>query len=456
MASTTKIDEIQFLPMRRRLRRRILLFSFLFASIVLILGLGMFSVIEVFLPAKMLEERNRETFARIDCGLQDCDISGIANDFEFNGSEFVLDKNTNFVLNLSWDESFPDARLLFSDTAFAGKYSTPADCKTPSQEMWRLYSEEKQLGERRLVVAVGYASHASWKMDLPSGKPYVVDKALKGQAARIMEALRSEDGRIKLPDAARKRIVVDGYQIVDIATDRLIAGGQQIPVYFPRGKPLPSEGTSLQRDKGRIHLIRTDTRGQLLAVTSYEIGDMSILAALFASLFVISATAAYGSGISFLRKYFILGQMRAHSVDEALRLGEGLSIEFKRSLLFDNSTSVEQVLQTLVAFANTNGGIILIGVDDEARVKGITLEGPKQRDVFSSRIYNIVRQRVRPTPFIQIEYAEVRGFNVCRILVPRGDAPLHFLDGVIYVRYGASDIKAQPEIVKRILTQWTL
>lgn len=283
-----------------------------------------------------------------------------------------------------------------------------------------------------------------------------VDKALKSQMARITEALRSEDGRIEFPDAARKRIVVDGYQIVDMATNRLITGGQQIPVYFPRGKPLPSEGTSLHLDKGWLHLVRTDSGGQLLAVTSYEIGDVSILAALFTALFVVSAIAAYGSGISFLRKYFILGQMNAPSVDEALRLGEGLSIEFKRSLQFDNSASVEQVLQTLVAFANTKGGIILIGVDDEAKVKGITLEGPKQRDVFSSRIHTIVRQRVRPTPSIQVEYIEIRGFNVCRILVPRGDNPLHFLDGVIYVRYGASGIKAQPEIVKRILTEWAL
>lgn len=404
----------------------------------------------------MLENRNRETLARIDCGLEDCDISGIANDFEFNGSEFVLDKNNNFVLNLSWDESFPDGRLLFSDSEFAGKYATPADYKTPAQEVWRLYSERKQIGERRLVVAVGYASHASWKMDLPLGTSNAVDKALKSQMARIMEALRNEGGRIEFPDAARKRIVVDGYQIVDLATDHLITGGQQIPLYFPRSKSLPAEGTSLHCDKGKIHLVRTANSGHLLAVTSYEIGDVSVLAALFAALLIISATAAYGSGISFLRKYFILGQMRAPSVDEALRIGEGLTIEFKRSLHFDNSASVEQVLQTLVAFANTNGGMILIGVDDEARVKGITLEGPKQRDVFSSRIYTIVRQRVRPTPSIQIEYAEVRGFNVCRILVPRGDEPLHFLDGVIYVRYGASDIKAQPEIVKRILTQWAL
>jgi hypothetical protein len=129
----------------------------------------------------MLEKRNRETFARIDCGLKDCDISGIANDFEFNGSEFVLDKNSNFVLNLSWDESFPDVSLLFSDSKFAGKYATPGDCKTPAQEVWRLYSERKQIGEHRLVVAVGYASHASWKMDLPAGSPMMSIRSSKAK-----------------------------------------------------------------------------------------------------------------------------------------------------------------------------------------------------------------------------------------------------------------------------------
>ncbi len=168
-----------------------------------------------------------------------------------------------------------------------------------------------------LVVAVGYVIHASWKMDLPVEKSDDVDKALKSQMARIMEALRSEDGRIEFPDAARKRIVVDGYQIVDIATNRLITGGQQIPVYFPQGKPLPSEGTSLHRDKGWIHLVRTDSRGQLLAVTSYEIGDAVILAALFTALlwFLLSPHTALES--SFLRKYFILGQMHAPSVDDS-------------------------------------------------------------------------------------------------------------------------------------------
>jgi len=42
-------------------------------------------------------------------------------------------------------------------------------------------------------------------------------------------------------------------------------------------------------------------------------------------------------------------------------------------------------------------------------------------------------------------------YTVCTLFVPRGEEPLHFLDGVIYLRYGSSDIKAQPEMVKRLL-----
>jgi predicted HTH transcriptional regulator len=38
--------------------------------------------------------------------------------------------------------------------------------------------------------------------------------------------------------------------------------------------------------------------------------------------------------------------------------------------------------------------------------------------------------------------------------VPRGDDPLYFLDGVIYVRHGSADVKAQPELVRRLLEEF--
>ncbi|MFM9101611.1 MAG: helix-turn-helix domain-containing protein, partial [Cyanobium sp.] len=52
---------------------------------------------------------------------------------------------------------------------------------------------------------------------------------------------------------------------------------------------------------------------------------------------------------------------------DLLRLPEGKTLEFKRDL-----SSPEGALKTIVAFANTAGGILLIGVEDRSHnVRGV-------------------------------------------------------------------------------------
>jgi predicted HTH transcriptional regulator len=43
---------------------------------------------------------------------------------------------------------------------------------------------------------------------------------------------------------------------------------------------------------------------------------------------------------------------------------------------------------------------------------------------------------------------------IARIVVARGEAPLHIIDGVVYVRYGSSEVQAQPEDLKKLVTQY--
>ncbi len=55
---------------------------------------------------------------------------------------------------------------------------------------------------------------------------------------------------------------------------------------------------------------------------------------------------------------------RAMDLVEMLRRPEGKDLEFKRDL-----SSPARVLRTVVAFANTTGGTILIGVEDRNRAR---------------------------------------------------------------------------------------
>ena len=58
--------------------------------------------------------------------------------------------------------------------------------------------------------------------------------------------------------------------------------------------------------------------------------------------------------------------MTGTDIDIALSKGEGLQTEFKSS--FDS-----KVIETLVAFANTTGGSVLIGISDDRKVTGVTI-----------------------------------------------------------------------------------
>jgi predicted HTH transcriptional regulator len=61
--------------------------------------------------------------------------------------------------------------------------------------------------------------------------------------------------------------------------------------------------------------------------------------------------------------------MNYRDIDELLEEGEGFQLEFKRKV-----SSPEKIARTLVAFANTKGGTIIFGVDDDKVVVGVESE----------------------------------------------------------------------------------
>ena len=66
---------------------------------------------------------------------------------------------------------------------------------------------------------------------------------------------------------------------------------------------------------------------------------------------------------------------------ELLKRPEGKTLEFKRDL-----PSPEGVLRSLVAFANTAGGTVLVGVEDRTRhVRGVREPLDPNRRYFLSR-----------------------------------------------------------------------
>jgi len=61
--------------------------------------------------------------------------------------------------------------------------------------------------------------------------------------------------------------------------------------------------------------------------------------------------------------------MQAHDIKELIVGGEGSQVEFKRKI-----SSAEKIARALIAFANTKGGTILFGVDDNGSIVGVESE----------------------------------------------------------------------------------
>ncbi len=129
-----------------------------------------------------------------------------------------------------------------------------------------------------------------------------------------------------------------------------------------------------------------------------------------------------------------------------LKRPEGKTLEFKRDL-----SSPEGVLKTIVAFANTAGGTLLIGVEDRSRhVRGV----PEALDL-EERLANLVSDGIRPRLVPEIEILPWRRTQVLAVHVHPSASRPHLLSregaaGGVYVRVGSTNRRADAELIEEL------
>ena len=132
---------------------------------------------------------------------------------------------------------------------------------------------------------------------------------------------------------------------------------------------------------------------------------------------------------------------------EIIRNGENSGVEFKRDVVQSHALAKE-----LVAFANFEGGIVLLGVEDDGRVSGITRDDP---EMF---VMNTCRDKVRPglIPFYEVVKDVEPGKDVAVVRVSRGfdvHALWHDNKNVYFIRVGTQSRDATPEELSRLFQQ---
>ena len=112
--------------------------------------------------------------------------------------------------------------------------------------------------------------------------------------------------------------------------------------------------------------------------------------------------------------------------------GEGLRIEFKRLI-----HSATKIARSITAFANTSGGVILIGVDDDRRIVGIHSEKETLQIIDEA-----MRFHIEPRPRIEVRIEEFKRRMVLLVDIPESPECPHFhVERVIRRDTGRRDVE---------------
>src|SRR3989344_1863405 len=116
--------------------------------------------------------------------------------------------------------------------------------------------------------------------------------------------------------------------------------------------------------------------------------------------------------------------------------GEGYNLEFKESLN-------DSISKDICAFANTGGGIILLGVTDSREIKGLKLTNS-----LKSRIQNYATN-MNPSLILDINDKD----NIIIIRVPEGEDKPYSINGKFYQRQGANSQQLTRNEIKDLFKQ---
>jgi ATP-dependent DNA helicase RecG len=132
-------------------------------------------------------------------------------------------------------------------------------------------------------------------------------------------------------------------------------------------------------------------------------------------------------------------------LDGLLSYTEGKTLEFKRDL-----TSPRALLKTLVAFANTAGGMLFVGVSDDRKAIGIA-NALDEEERLCSLIADSIVPRLMPN--IEIITVDNKTLLVVEVFVSglrphwiKTEGPQHG----VYVRLGSSSRQADPALIEEL------
>ncbi len=144
--------------------------------------------------------------------------------------------------------------------------------------------------------------------------------------------------------------------------------------------------------------------------------------------------------------------MKRHEVKELIASGESTTIEFKRKF-----TTPVKFAKEVSAFANTKGGYIFIGVDDDKKIVGVKSEKEEIAQIVHACTF-FIEPSIEPFyEIIEIDYKDV-----IIVIIEESDKKPHRVlndpdlpngESAVYIRQGEESVTASKEMVRILRSQ---
>ena len=144
--------------------------------------------------------------------------------------------------------------------------------------------------------------------------------------------------------------------------------------------------------------------------------------------------------------------MKRHELRDLIAGGESSTVEFKRKF-----TSAEKFAREIIAFANTAGGYLIIGVDDDGTVIGVESE----KEIVE--LVEVARHYITPDLTLDTEIVEIEFVDVAVVHIPNSEEKPHRLisedpserphERKAFIRQGENSVTASKEMAKILAGQ---
>ena len=129
-------------------------------------------------------------------------------------------------------------------------------------------------------------------------------------------------------------------------------------------------------------------------------------------------------------------------LEQLLARDEGKTLEFK-----ENSNSIQRIVQTAIAFANTAGGVILLGIKDTTK-EVVGLENIIEDEL---RVANALADAVSPLLVPSFQLTSWRHRDVLIVTIPHSPMP-YFLKSKgeqegAFIRFGSTNREILSKVV---------